>query len=280
MKCSKCGSEINDAAKFCKECGARIEAAPEIEKKQDFEQETVQRESDQSFELEHMQNELHENTKTPKKENKKKFITYIVIAIVIIAGLLIGLVIFGGKGGLFQKESDIPAGSYYQVEEDIVLEVDGNNVVITDDGNGYMGTIDSNSKTINWKDEYLEPATYEIMNGRLYLTISGETISFEKMDEKELVEYTKYKYKGTGESMTLGEYEVGTDVKPGNYKLTYYAYDEDFNSSDVLIGTVKVGDNDELKFKDSDEKKVVLKDGDRLVLDSEGSESEFYLYSE
>lgn len=280
MKCSKCGSEINDAAMFCKECGARIEAAPEIEKKQDFEQETVQRESDQSFELEHMQNELHENTKTPKKENKKKFITYIVIAIVIIAGLLMGLVIFGGKGGLFQKESDIPAGSYYQVEEDIVLEVDGNNVVITDDGNGYMGTIDSNSKTINWKDEYLEPATYEIMNGRLYLTISGETISFEKMDEKELGEYTKYKYKGTGESMTLGEYEVGTDVKPGNYKLTYYAYDEDFNSSDVLIGTVKVGDNDELKFKDSDEKKVVLKDGDRLVLDSEGSESEFYLYSE
>lgn len=261
MKCPNCGNEINDASKFCKECGTRIEVVskPEIT---------------QSIEQEGMHSDLSSGTQVVRKSNKTKIII-IIIAAAVIAGVLIGFFAIGGS-----DDSDIPAGSYYYEEEDLLLEVDGNSAVITQDDYGYMGVIDSESKTINWKDDNINPATYEIMNGKLYITIEGETAAFEKMDKEELREHTKYKYKGTGESMALGEYKVGTDIKPGSYSLLYYAYDENFESSDDLIGTVTINNGDAIEFTDMDEKKIVLNDGDKLVLGSDGSESEFYLYSE
>lgn len=275
MYCPNCGKEIDDNAKFCSYCGANLE---EDNKKQ---------------------TEKEENSNITKQDNnqaKKPNVYIIVIAILAIA--LIGAVVMllsnnAGKGGKASKESAEETttksldGSYFAsiYDEYVTLDIENGNAILVYNGMTSKGKVDESTQRIEWdEDSGEDPSPYSAVNDKLVVSTSIGELTFEKgkAPEKD-PEEEKYKYKGDGDSIDLGEYLIGSDIKPGSYEVSFSYYDFDADkepeNGEGTITFYKDGSKvKEIKMhEEDDDKNIVFEDGQTVVFSSKGKDSEFYI---
>jgi len=100
MKCSKCGNELKEGAKFCGHCGYKVEQNDEYSK---------------------------EELKTsPKKDNKFKIFIIIILAILVISGIVIGTKVFKEKQNtneIHENETEIESSNIGKTVEDLGKEI-------------------------------------------------------------------------------------------------------------------------------------------------------------
>ncbi|MDH6364365.1 hypothetical protein M2139_001330 [Enterococcus sp. PF1-24] len=169
-------------------------------------------------------------------------------------------------------------------------------------------TIDKERKEIIWTEpqEDEKNASYDLVKGQLIVTLhytdEGEekkkTFIFEKnakfkvkvqdelQDEATVLddsdENRVYNFDGDYNYLDLGDYEIGTDLKPGKYMVSLTYRNEGYSAekgTGKIVVTSDAGTR-EYQFVTSDhgyseDQRLVLKKGDIVTLSSEGAKSEF-----
>lgn len=110
MKCKQCGAEVSEGARFCENCGARVEAevseTPVVNEAVAAEEvkETVKEEVAEEASFAQKSEEFSPIPKEPAKKKKVPVLVPILIALVVIAGALTALVCFSKvAGNTFRK---------------------------------------------------------------------------------------------------------------------------------------------------------------------------------
>ena len=185
--------------------------------------------------------------------------------------------------------------------DELEIDVENNTVIYTTYGESVSGTIDTDSQTIElldgtWKYDYMifgnqlafgqkDYNTYEIFVPKDEVASKApekqETSEDESSDkEKETVD--KFKYVGNSDYIQLGEYYVGSDIKPGTYNVEFSFMDLDSDASSGKGTITFLKDGNEIRsieFSDFDEQSVVFEEGMVVKFSSEGADSEFILNS-
>lgn len=193
------------------------------------------------------------------------------------------------------------------------LEIDNADALITILGQSMNGTIDHSKKTILFKDKDDSiKFNYKMVGDKLSLeSDDAGTMVFEKKSnnnknvttenskdssEETSVSSSKEEISETPSTssendsyayedyftLSIGEYEVGTDIKPGSYDVDFSFFDfSDENKEDGsgYIEITRNGDTKKYDFANSDvEQRIILKDGDFVNSVPENSDSEFNFY--
>lgn len=206
-------------------------------------------------------------------------------------------------------------GSYETSNGDskLELEVDGDDALMILYGESMEGTVDRSKKTMTFKDKK-ETAefTYKIVGSKLSLKSDDVgSFAFEKVSKDEDGTGTAKKKKTTSSSkeknnsvdsastedsddkqyqyedyfsLGTGEYEVGSDIKPGAYNVNFNFYDFSDAAKEDGSGYIEVTHGDSVKkydFENSDvERRIILKDGDLVNSVPENSDSDFDFWSD
>ncbi|MBO0458904.1 hypothetical protein JZO77_19400 [Enterococcus hulanensis] len=231
-----------------------------------------------------------------------------------VALLMLLVILFSGGCSTAKDELN---GSYELSNGDskMELEIDGDDALLMLYGESMEGTVERSKKTITFKDKK-ETAkfTYKLVGSKISLK-SDEIGSFalEKVtnDDKPSSNLKKKKTSNSSKNedssnesmgndsadkdkknyayedffyLETGEYEVGTDIKPGAYNVNLNFYDYSDDSKEDGSGYIEVTHGDSVKkyeFENSEvERRIILKDGDLINSVPENADSEFSFMSD
>lgn len=188
-------------------------------------------------------------------------------------------------------------GNWVEMDEGkMQLSIDGEKGLLLEDGyDPCECQIDNSAKTItidesSWDDSRVD-YQYEIIGDKLMLKTENKQAYYwelvflketdsTKKEVEELKEKAKYKYVGKNEHIELGEYSVGTDIKPGSYEVSFYyddyESDENIENGEGTITFTKDGETIKtISIKDFESENVVFEDGTTVKLSSKGADSYF-----
>lgn len=193
----------------------------------------------------------------------------------------------------YSTKSEELNGSYkYETEYRIIeIEIDGDNALLSLDGEAAVGKINKDKRTIAFDaDGETEEASYKIIGNKLSLTIDDDTFALTKNTATKTTaeknstlssdsnSNKNYKYKNDF-TLTNGDYEVGTDIKPGAYKVEFEFNNYDDTNKEDGTGYINISRNSNTQKydfpNDGFEKRIILKDGDIISVVPENSDSEF-----
>ena len=177
MYCSNCGKEIDAGAKFCPECGTKIEQNPEEQKAEVVEQaynESSQQspeavksnkaaEDDIEFSQGYtdMSKELPKNMKAGGAKKKLKLLLVIVIIIAVAILLLLGLFFGGSESGRIKQVKNALKGSWeasYEYKGKLMTdELD----FFLEDGEKALSTAGAIYKSADKEDDSLKSSEIE-----------------------------------------------------------------------------------------------------------------------
>lgn len=218
----------------------------------------------------------------------RKFFS-IMLACILLTVLISGCSFSGNK-----LDGSYEANNGYSTVE---LEIDGDNALMNLSGQAMSGTIDHSKQIITFKDKNESiKFNYKIVGDKLSLESKDTgTLAFEKESSEKKSKDTKntenvsesstsstdantYQYQDIF-SLETGEYEVGSDIKPGAYGVSFNFNDFSDQNKEDGSGYIEITHDGNVKKydfeKSGNEKRLILKDGDLINIVPENSDSDF-----
>lgn len=217
---------------------------------------------------------------------------------IIVSLLVCGSFLFGGCSSKDELNGSYELNNGYGTAE---VEIDGNDALMSLGGQAMNGEVNRSDKTITFKDgKETEKFEYKLVGDKLSLSNDDDTLAFEKKTSNKEAKSTK-KTKDSSEiddsssnsdsennnnysyedyfSLSTGEYEVGSDIKPGAYNVDFSFYDFSDEGKEDGTGYIEVTHDKDVKkhefANDGAERRIILKDGDLINCVPENSDSDF-----